>query len=42
MKALCNGFLAGVAAVSVGSGGMQPYFAIFAGVVAGPLYLISC
>ena len=42
MKALCNGFLAGVAAVSVGSGGMQPYYAVLAGIIAAPCYLLGC
>ena len=42
MKALCNGFLAGVVAVSVGSGGMQPYWAIVSGLVSGPVYLLGC
>ena len=42
MKAMCNGFLAGVAAVSVGSGGLQPYYAVLAGIIAGPCYLLAC
>jgi len=42
IKALCNGFLAGVAAVSCGSGGMQPYYAVLAGVIAAPCYLFAC
>ena len=42
MKALCNGFLAGVVGVSVGSGGMQPYWAIVSGLVSGPVYLLGC
>lgn len=42
MKALCNGFIAGIIAVSVGSGGMQAYYAVLAGVVAAPLYIIAC
>lgn len=39
IKALCNGFLAGVVAVSVGSGGMQPYFAVLSGITAAPIYI---
>ena len=42
MKALCNGFIAGAVSVSVGSGGMQPYYAVLAGVVAAPTYIASC
>ena len=42
MKALCNGFLAGVVGVSVGSGGMQPYWAIVCGIVSAPVYLLAC
>jgi ammonia channel protein AmtB len=42
MKALCNGFLAGVVAVSIGSGGMQPYYAVLAGIFAAPCYLLGC
>lgn len=42
MKALCNGFLAGVVAVSVGSGGMQPYYAVLSGIFAAPFYLLGC
>jgi len=42
MKALCNGFLAGVVAVSVGSGGMQPYYAVLSGIFAAPCYLFAC
>lgn len=41
VKALCNGFLAGAVSVSVGSGGMQPYYAVLTGVVASPLYIIA-
>lgn len=42
IKALCNGFLAGVAGVSVGSGGMQPILAIISGLVSSLLYLGGC
>ena len=38
LKALCNGFLAGVVGVSVGSGSMQPYMAALAGVVTAIIY----
>lgn len=41
MKALCNGFLAGVVSVSVGSGGMQPYYAVLAGLVTAPIYILG-
>jgi len=41
-RALCNGFLAGVVGVSVGSGGMQPFWALLGGLVSGVLYLIGC
>lgn len=39
IKALCNGFLAGVVAVSIGSGGMQPYWAVLSGVITAPIYV---
>lgn len=42
MRALCNGYLAGVVAVSVGSGGMQPYLAAVSGLIAAPCYLLGC
>jgi len=41
MKALCNGFLAGVVSISVGSGGMQPYYAVLSGVVTAPVYILG-
>jgi ammonia channel protein AmtB len=41
MKVLCNGFLAGVVGVSVGSGGMQPYMAVLAGLATGPIYTLG-
>jgi Amt family ammonium transporter len=41
MKALCNGFLAGVVGVSVGSGGMQPYHAVLSGLITAPIYLMG-
>jgi len=42
IRALCNGFLAGVAGVSVGSGGMQPFLAIISGIISSFLYLGGC
>lgn len=42
MKALCNGFLAGAIGVSVGSGGMQPYLAVIAGVFSALFYIFGC
>lgn len=42
VRALCNGFLAGAVGVSVGSAGMQPYWAVLAGVISAPCYLIGC
>lgn len=42
MRALCNGFLAGAVSVSVGSASMQPYFAVLAGFLAAPCYLLGC
>jgi len=42
IRSLCNGFLAGVAGVSVGSGGMQPIMALIAGMVSAACYLGAC
>jgi ammonia channel protein AmtB len=42
LRALCNGFLAGAVGVSVGSGAMQPYYAVLAGVMTAPFYLFAC
>lgn len=42
IRALCNGFLAGVVGVSVGSGAMQPLLAVLAGLVSGACYLCGC
>lgn len=42
IRSLCNGFLAGVAGVSVGSGGMQPIMALMAGVLSAAFYLGAC
>jgi len=42
IRALCNGFLAGMVSVSVGSGAMHPGFAALAGVVAGGCYILGC
>ena len=42
VRALCNGFLAGMIAVSVGSGAMQPLLAVAAGVISGACYLCGC
>ena len=41
IRSLCNGFLAGVAGVSVGSGGMQPILAIVSGGISAAFYLIA-
>ena len=42
IKSLCNGFLAGIAAVSSGSGTMKPWGALATGVIEGFLYVIIC
>jgi ammonia channel protein AmtB len=42
IRSLCNGFLAGVAGVAVGSGGMQPIMAIISGVISAAFYLAGC
>lgn len=42
IRALCNGFLAGMVGVSVGSGAMQPLWAVLAGLVSGACYLCGC
>lgn len=41
VKALCNGFIAGVVAVSIGAGGMQPYWAVLIGIITAPIYIFS-
>ena len=40
IQSLCNGYLAGVAAVSAGSGNMKPWGALVTGFVASFLYVI--
>jgi len=40
IQSLCNGYLAGVAAVSAGSGTMKPWGAVVTGTVASFLYII--
>ena len=42
IRALCNGFLAGVVGVSVGAGAMPPLLAALAGLVSGACYLTGC
>jgi ammonia channel protein AmtB len=42
IRSTCNGFLAGVVGVSVGSGAMQPLFAFISGIVANACYLLGC
>lgn len=42
LRALCNGFLAGVVGVSVGSATMHPFWAIVSGIFAAPCYLGAC
>lgn len=42
IKALCNGYLAGVAAVSAGSGTMRPWGALVTGCIASFLYMTLC
>jgi Amt family ammonium transporter len=39
---LCNGYLAGVAAVSAGSGSMKPWGALVTGSIAAFLYMTLC
>ena len=42
IRSTCNGFIAGVVGVSVGSGAMQPLFAFVSGIVANLCYLLGC
>jgi Amt family ammonium transporter len=42
IRSLCNGFLAGIAAVSAGSGAMKPWGALITGIIEGFLYMITC
>lgn len=42
IRALCNGYLAGVAAVSAGSGTMKPWGALVTGSIAALLYMTLC
>jgi ammonium transporter, Amt family len=42
IRSLCNGFLAGVAAVSAGSGTMKPWGALVTGTIASFLYMTMC
>lgn len=42
IQSLCNGYLAGVAAVSAGSGTMKPWGALVTGIIAAFLYIILC
>ena len=42
IRALCNGFLAGMIAVSCGSGAMQPILAVLSGLITAPCYLGGC
>ena len=42
IRSICNGFLAGVVGMSVGSAGMQPYWAVLCGAITAPLYIGAC
>lgn len=42
IRSLCNGFLAGMAAVSAGSGAMKPWAALITGGVEALCYSITC
>jgi Amt family ammonium transporter len=42
IRSLCNGFLAGVAAVSAGAGTMKPWGALVTGTIAAFLYMTMC
>jgi ammonia channel protein AmtB len=42
VRSLCNGFLAGVAAVSAGSGTMKPWGALVTGSIEAFLYMTLC
>ena len=42
IKSLCNGYLAGVAAVSAGAGTMKPWSALVTGLIAAFLYMTVC
>lgn len=42
VRSLCNGYLAGVAAVSAGSGVMQPWGALCTGVIEAFFYMLLC
>lgn len=42
LRALCNGFIAGVIGVSMGSGAMKPMLAVVSGAISGVCYLAGC
>ena len=42
MKALCNSFIAGIVGVSIGSGSMEPKYAVMAGFFSAPCYIFGC
>jgi ammonia channel protein AmtB len=42
IQSLCNGYLAGVAAVSAGAGTMKPWGALVTGTIAAFLYMTLC
>lgn len=42
IKSLCNGYLAGLAAVGAGSGTMKPWSALITGFIAALLYMTFC
>lgn len=42
VRSLCNGFIAGMAAVSAGSGAMKPWGAVVVGFIESFLYMIVC
>lgn len=42
IKSLCNGYLAGVAAVSAGAGTMKPWGALVTGTIASFMYMTMC
>lgn len=42
IRSLCNGYLAGIAAVTAGAGSMKPWGALIVGSIEALLYMIFC
>ena len=42
IRSLCNGYLAGIAAVTAGSGAMKPWAALIVGCIEAVLYMVFC